>query len=446
MRTARFAPRPPASMTRVAFAVLVLAAGCVPRAAVPLPSSPTTATRAVAPPASRPAALPAAPAAEEEEAAANQPALPEEIADGADDGTLDWDEEDEADDPQAPSADESEVHEIVSSLDGSIVRYSADLSDQELMERWRDFPEALGSISIGYADEGRLVNGIQFPEGEGWIVVNPQATYATQETIDYVIAAIRAARAQRPDVPPLRVNQASAPEGGYLRPHKSHQNGRDVDLGFYYPSVEPVRVREREKYIDVGGCWALLRAIVTETDVQMVLLDRRVQRVLYDHALRAGEDREWLDSIFRAGRNSVVRHARRHRDHFHVRFYNARAQELGRRVAPLLAMRPEQNLRMHRVRRGDTLGGIAMRYGTTVSALRKANRIRGSMLHISQVLTVPLRGPCTQCPVPPPVVLPERRLPPPQPAVGAGVTSSPPAEAALSPTVPATNSSTAASR
>ena len=59
-----------------------------------------------------------------------------------------------------------------------------------------------------------------------------------------------ALKARFPDAYPLRVNQLSAREGGWLRPHKSHQNGRDVDLGFYYPTEEPVRVRERERYID----------------------------------------------------------------------------------------------------------------------------------------------------------------------------------------------------
>jgi LysM repeat protein len=79
----------------------------------------------------------------------------------------------------------------------------------------------------------------------------------------------------------------------------------------------------------------------------------------------------------------------------------------------LLALRPEQNVRMHRVKRGDTLGGIAARYGSTVALLRKANGLHSNLLHISQVLQVPLQGPCTRCPVPPPVVVPERRLPPP---------------------------------
>ena len=39
-----------------------------------------------------------------------------------------------------------------------------------------------------------------------------------------------------PEAPPLRVNQLSAPEGGWLRPHKSHQNGLSAD--FFVPVVD----------------------------------------------------------------------------------------------------------------------------------------------------------------------------------------------------------------
>jgi LysM repeat protein len=149
--------------------------------------------------------------------------------------------------------------------------------------------------------------------------------------------------------------------------------------------------------------------------------------VLRDYAERAGEDRAWLDRIFQVGHGDagrgrgspgkghwMLQHARRHRDHFHVRFYAPRSQELGRRVLPLLARRPEQNLALHTIRRGQTLGHLARTYHTTVQALAKANRLQGTRarLHAGQQLLIPLRGPCTTCPLPPPLVVPPRCLPP----------------------------------
>jgi murein endopeptidase len=305
----------------------------------------------------------------------------------------------------------------VSSSTATGLRYTLDVSETDLQDRWKNAPAALGSISIGFADEGRIINAMQCPAGDGtqYTVVTPSKAFATAETIEYVLTAIRRVVELHPHAPPLRINNMSGPDGGYLRPHRSHQTGRDVDLAFYYPgTADPIRMRAREKAIDPALNWELIKSLVLLTDVEVIWVDYRVQKVIYDYALSIGEHRDWLDSLFNAGPKSLIKHARRHRDHFHVRFYNARAQELGRRVAPLLAERPEQNMMMHRVRSGDTLGAIALKYGSSISAIQKANRMRGTFLRIAQVLRVPLRGPCTKCPVPGAVVVPPRRLPPPE--------------------------------
>lgn len=307
------------------------------------------------------------------------------------------------------------VGDALADLHGVETASACAFSDEALATRWQDAPESLGSISLGFTYEGRIINAEPFPSGgedEAWTVILPSRAWATSETIAYVVAAARHVRAVRPHAHPLRVNGISLREGGWLRPHRTHQNGRDVDLGFYYPTPEAARCRACEKRMDVPANWELVRALVTLTDVEVILVDRAVQRVLIEYALSIGEDPKWIDSLFRAGRRSLIKHARRHRDHFHVRFYNPCAQELGRRVAPLLAQRPDENLRMYRVRNGDNLSMIAYRNNSSVRAIQKANRMRGTFLRVGRVLRVPMRGPCTRCPVPPPVEVPARRVPP----------------------------------
>ncbi|HXK22534.1 MAG TPA: transglycosylase SLT domain-containing protein [Myxococcota bacterium] len=64
-----------------------------------------------------------------------------------------------------------------------------------------------------------------------------------------------------------------------------------------------------------------------------------------------------------------------------------------RRVHEVLAtLPPSKRLRFvrHRVRRGDTLIGIASRYGVPLEALRGVNRVRGSLIHPGDELLVPL--------------------------------------------------------
>ncbi|AFE06552.1 LysM domain-containing protein [Corallococcus coralloides DSM 2259] len=421
---------------RSSLLILLFCAGCAARVVTPVPApapAPVQASPAT-PPVETPAATP--PAQAPDPASAESQATPAVSASGAPiampspaevaavvtdaavrENPCPVDAEEEDDEATAATDDEgvSEEGEMQAPLAPAAPSgplYTADLSDEALAEAWKKDPATLGSMSIGFVESGRQINSVRVPDDKDWIVVSPDIAYGTQETVDYVAAAIRAVRAQYPNVPTLRVNRLSTKDGGYLRPHKSHQNGRDVDFGFYYPTAEPVRERERERYIDVAMNWALVRSLVVNTDVQMILVDKRVMKVLYDYALSIGEDKVWLDSLFNAGFNSLIKHARRHRDHFHVRFFNGRAQELGRRVAPLLALQPDQNLMMYKVRNGDTLGGIALRHNSSVVAIKKANRMRNTFLSIGRRLVIPLKGPCTHCPIPPPVQLPPRRLPP----------------------------------
>jgi murein endopeptidase len=300
--------------------------------------------------------------------------------------------------------------------DGGIL-YSGDLSDEELTRMWVESPGAIGSISVGLTEAGRLVNGVQLTDGTAWDVIDEANAWGTQETVDFITAAALDVREQFPDAPPLRINHIGKQNGGYLRPHQSHQAGRDVDLGFYYPKGEdPGNLsKRRELAMDLATNWALLKSLISNADVEFILVDKRIQTRLYAWALEHGEDKAWLDKVFTGDWSGLVRHARRHRDHFHVRFYSGRSQELGRRIQPLLAKKPEENVVIHRVKSGDTLGGLATRYNSGVKLIQKANGLTSTNLKIGRTLNIPLRGPCTNCPLPPPLVIPPRLLPPPPP-------------------------------
>jgi len=315
---------------------------------------------------------------------------------------------DDGEEDEGEEEGESESEQAVGVTDPTL-RYSRDLSDDGLKRRWTEAPESLGSISVGFADQGRMINAVQLQDGEGWICQRPDLAWGARETVDGLTAAFREVGKQFPDGAPARLSHIGHKDGGWLRPHRSHQSGRDADIGFFYKRdvVPHGRVR-REKLIDPERNWALLRALLAHADVQVVLVDRRIRKVLHQHALRVGEDPALLERIFRGGPKALVQHARRHRDHFHVRFFAPRSQELGRRIQPLLALRPDQNLVLHRVKNGQTLGHIARAWRTTVAAIMKANRMRRTFLRLGQQLKVPLRGPCTRCPLPPAQEVPPR--------------------------------------
>ncbi len=297
-------------------------------------------------------------------------------------------------------------------------------------------PAALGPLSIGTPDAGLLVNPVPFPEGPYWAVRDPTEAWATQETIDSVVTAIEAVHARYPGAPRLVIGDISHPGGGRLNRHRSHQAGRDVDIGFYYKRGELASfATARQRDLDLPRTWALVRALVTETDVERIFVDRSLISVLYKHALGEGEDRAWLDDVFgRSGVKGIVQHERRHKDHLHVRFYNPQAQERGRVVYPVLVetgIAPPPMVK-HRVRSGETLGALARRYGTSVSAIKAANGLRSSFLRAGRSYTIPIRR------VPKddgPILVPPRRLPPgpqaetvaaaPDGTAGAGAVGSP---------------------
>ena len=274
-------------------------------------------------------------------------------------------------------------------------------------------PAALGPLSIGTPDAGLLVNPLVFPEGPLWTVRDPSEAFATEETITFIKTAIEAVEARHPGSPRLVIGDLSNPSGGRLNRHKSHQAGRDVDIGFYYRRGETGSfLAARQRDLDLPRTWALVRAFVTETDVDRIFVDRSLISVLYAHAVAEGEDRGWLDDVFgRGGEKGILQHERRHKDHFHVRFFNPRAQERGRIVYPVLVeagVAPPPMVK-HRVKRGETLGSLARRYGTSASAIRAANGLRSSFLRAGRTYTIPIR----KVPVDTgPVVVPPRRLPP----------------------------------
>jgi murein endopeptidase len=277
-------------------------------------------------------------------------------------------------------------------------------------------PSALGPLSIGSPDAGLLFNPQPMPEGRLWSIRNPVETYGTTETIGFIIRAIEAVNATFPGSPRLVIGDISRRDGGRLDLHASHQVGRDADIGFYYRTGEADDFRRpRRNELDAPRTWALVRAFITATDVQRIFLDRSIQRLLYSHAVEIGEDRDWLDGIFgrrTGGRDAIIQHVRRHYDHMHVRFYTRRAQEWGRRAYPLLVaagLVPGPTV-SHRARPGETLSHLSKRYGTSMTAIRAANGLHGSVIRAGRKYVIPVRRVPVESE---PVVVPPRRLPPP---------------------------------
>jgi murein endopeptidase len=274
------------------------------------------------------------------------------------------------------------------------------LSDQEIAERLRRDPTSLGSMSVGKANAGALVNGVQMPKGERWTLIDAPNAWGTRETIDDLVRSINKVNEQFPGAPPLSIGHISGKHGGYLSPHKSHQSGRDVDIGYYYRTASPRWFTwARADNLDFEKTWAFLKATIAGGLVEMIFIDRSIQRLLSDYAAKHSEDEAWLDSIFQVRSKSqrpLIRHVRGHATHIHIRFFNPLAQELGRRAHIHLAkVAPMPSLAVvpHKARSGDTLVILAKRYGTTVEAIQHANGLKSIALRAGVVYKIPQKAP-----------------------------------------------------
>jgi hypothetical protein len=301
------------------------------------------------------------------------------------------------------------------------------LGDAELRKQVETDPSVLGSLSVGSPGSGVLINAVPFPADPKWTLANADGNFATSETIEFVRRAIENVHALFPDTPPLTIGDISNPQGGQLHRHQSHQVGRDIDLGFYYKPGQGVWYTPGSAAnLDLPRNWALVRSLLHLTDVNTILLDGRIQRVLYNYALSIGEDKDWLNHVFQFAngwKDAPVVHLPLHRTHYHVRFFNRASQELGRRAYPFLIelkkIPPPVFTVPHYVRPGETLGHLAMRYGSSVRAIQQTNGLRGIIIRAGQTLRIPLRG--AAAPPAAPLIIPARPLAPRTPALLAAV-------------------------
>ncbi|MBL4635321.1 MAG: penicillin-insensitive murein endopeptidase [Kofleriaceae bacterium] len=289
------------------------------------------------------------------------------------------------------------------------------MSNAEVEKLLLNHPEKIGAVSLGRPNRGALYGGVNMPKGPGWKVVNTSETFGTQETVDFLAHTISRVNELFPDTPVIRIGDISRNTGGHLRPHVSHQSGRDVDIGFYYNDASKWYATANERNLDMPRTWAFIKITVTDTDIAAIFIDRRLQSLLRTYAESIGENANWLDAVF-GGPTSKLRpvllHEPGHKTHMHLRYFNPIAQETGRRVYRALLkhkkIKPPTYYVNYKVKRGDTLNKIARKMKTTVKIIKKTNRIRGNRIYANRTYKIPKKGGVS---VPQKLVLPVRRLP-----------------------------------
>lgn len=186
--------------------------------------------------------------------------------------------------------------------------------------------------SIGGPHHGRLVHGIQLPRSRYYVRRRLYRAWGTTQLVHYVEQTTKII-GHRYKVHQVAIGDVSEKHGGHISPHKSHQSGRDVDIGFYfkkkpksYPKSFVVGTRRN---LDMAANWLMLKTFCDTADepggVKMIFLDYGLQKLFYHYAKNHGVKQRVLDRMFqyphgRGTNHGIIHWAPGHDDHIHVRF------------------------------------------------------------------------------------------------------------------------------
>jgi penicillin-insensitive murein endopeptidase len=192
------------------------------------------------------------------------------------------------------------------------------------------------------------------PQGDGYLVpptwVVRGSSYGTEELVFALIRSARAVgRSMRGSM--LGIADLSPRGGGATLKHKSHENGRDVDLIYYatdeaghalrpadamlrygpdglsrpyvneHPEEPPPQAgwEPTPRRFDNARNWALVKALIQdpEVEIQWIFIAEHLRQRLLDYATQKGEPPDTID------RAAWVLHrptdSQAHDDHMHVR-------------------------------------------------------------------------------------------------------------------------------
>ena len=193
--------------------------------------------------------------------------------------------------------------------------------------RWQKTSESSGSCN-----SGRLIDGLHLPKtGIGYKHVGGSG-YGTDETVAYLRFAAWSVAKAYPNTVPVIIGDLSDDGGGHLKPHRSHQSGRDADVGLYRTQNRPLRWFKTLpiEEIDLEKTWTFIEALLRTGAVQYIFIDTSIQTALYNEARARGFQPDELDRLFQSSKRSrraLIRHVRGHKNHLHVRFLCPRGDE-----------------------------------------------------------------------------------------------------------------------
>ncbi len=253
-------------------------------------------------------------------------------------------------------------------------------------------PQAM-TISVGEPSDGSLVNGVQFPSQlPGYKVRDEERSYTTPELVGSMLDAFDRFTEKHPDSCDVFFGDFSRLGGGPINHHRSHENGRDVDMGMFAKDNVPLNgfIPMNSDVLDVPKTWDMIQCLLGTQRIEHIFMDRSIQESFYHYALSKGVEPAYLQKVFQVAGGSIIEHWPGHRDHMHIRFFAPWSTLAGqmRHIDPQKQMMIEvaqQSYLPKRVNyyaRGNEkdLAQLAYNFGVTPKDLCKWNGLSGNQL------------------------------------------------------------------
>ncbi len=214
-------------------------------------------------------------------------------------------------------------------LNSTVIRPGQDL---EVMLGRDGSGRPIPGQSIGGPHHGRLIHGLQLPRSRYYVRRRLYRAWGTTQLIHYLERTTEIVGSEY-KVHKVAIGDISEKHGGHIAPHKSHQSGRDVNIGFYFkrkPKGYPDSfVVGTKRNLDMAANWLMLKSFCDTADepggVKMIFLDYHLQKLFYRYGKKHGVKPSVLEKMFqyphgRGTDHGIIHWAPGHDDHIHVRF------------------------------------------------------------------------------------------------------------------------------
>ena len=135
------------------------------------------------------------------------------------------------------------------------------------------------SESVGRTNRGRLVRGVPLPPRDpAFLLVRPSEAWATDYVANALVSALHRFQKSSRYGRPIAIASLSRQHGGRLKPHRSHQSGRDVDVRLPVKDrTRPVAYKPSHRAeIDWDVAWILVRELLETDHLKYVFWRARV--------------------------------------------------------------------------------------------------------------------------------------------------------------------------